>query len=112
MKLHILVNLMLLVGIFANPNRYGVKDEQNECLLQWSWNLFSYPLRARYGRIVCNKISKDDMLKIEQEERRRQIFKDRIEAQLTASSIFRDFYSGRYKKSLNYKDDMNSKYFT
>ena len=100
--LTMLVNLMLSVGIFANPTRYEVKDEQNECILQLNWNLFSYPLRARYGRIVCNKISKEDMLKIEQEERRRQLFKERIEAQLTGSSIFRDFYSGRYKKGLDY----------
>ena len=100
--LTILVNLMLSIGIFANSIRYEVKDEQDECILQRNWNLFSYPLRARYGILVCNKIAKEDMLKKEQEERRRQLFKERIEAQLTGSSIFRDFYSGRYKKGLDY----------
>ena len=100
--------LTLIVDTLENPTRHSITNNINrkkDCDSNFDWQVFTQPYSLRNWNIRFNcdeKLKRDQLkMKIEQEEnRRRQIFRERIENVLTASSILRDFYSGRYKKRI------------
>ena len=111
MKLIMLSCVVFLIGNTLRT-RHDITvdmDQQNDCSSNWMWsrwpNMFSrshflLPFAIQYKNISkeCGEKLKEEQLKIEREARRRQVFRENIEARLTTSSIFRDFYSRRYKK--------------
>jgi hypothetical protein len=111
MKIFVIIYLALM---FARLNDfYPILKKiqlQKNCRENWDWEVFSraFLFRQKHFGFDCYKKSLENKLRIEQEERRQQklkdekeerhrfIFRNRVEARLTASSILRDFYSGRF----------------
>ena len=111
MKIFVIIYLALIIARLKHS--YPILNKiqfQKDCHENWNWEVFSraFSFRQKHLGYDCYRKSQENKLRIEQEEksqqklidereeRRRLIFRDRVEARLTASSILRDFYSGRF----------------